>query len=50
MLVWMVVVIIDFFFAGGTTIPFWFQATGLVVLGFLLGVSLDDMRSVGGRR
>jgi hypothetical protein len=31
--------LIDFFVSkGANVLPFWFQATGLIVLGYLLGV------------
>jgi len=43
--IWLIVVLIDFF-TGGSRVPLWFQATGLVVLGYLLGVGVGDLRSL----
>jgi protein-S-isoprenylcysteine O-methyltransferase Ste14 len=44
--IWLVVVLYDFFAVPDQdVVPLWFQATGLLVLGFLLGVSFDDLRN-----
>lgn len=49
-LIWLIAVIVDFFVDPTMdTVPLWFQATGLLVLGYLLGVSLDDLRGSGSR-
>ena len=42
--IWLVAMLWDFFAnPGSNVLPFWFQATGLIVLGYLLGISADDI-------
>jgi hypothetical protein len=42
--IWLTVIVYDFFAnAGATIVPFWFQAAGLIVLGYLLGIAPDDL-------
>jgi integral membrane sensor domain MASE1 len=48
-LVWLVVIIIDWY-RGTNSVPAWYQATGLIVLGYLLGINLEDLRQGGGER
>lgn len=48
LLVWLFVIIIDWW-RGTNSVPLWYQATGLVVLGYLLGITIEDVRSGGSR-
>lgn len=42
--VWAAVLLYDFFAnPGANVVPLWFQATGLVVLGYLLGLNVEDI-------
>lgn len=46
--IWLVAMLADFFISPELqSLPLWFQATGLVVLGYLLGISVDDLRRGG---
>lgn len=49
LLVWLTVIVVSFFRPDGQMVPLWFIGTGLVVLGYLLGINLEDMRSGGPR-
>jgi fatty acid desaturase len=49
LLVWLAVIVVSFYRTGGDMVPLWFIGTGLVVLGYLLGINIEDMRSGGPR-
>ena len=50
--IWLAIEIYDILVVPGeTTVPVWFQVSGLIVLGYLLGISLDDVAGgVRGRK
>lgn len=48
LVVWLVAHMYDFFIAPTDVVPLWFTAAGLLVLGFLLGISGPEMTSTLG--
>jgi fatty acid desaturase len=49
LLVWVAVIVISFYRPEGGEVPLWWIGTGLVVLGYLLGINIEDMRAGGSR-
>jgi hypothetical protein len=48
--IWLLAILVDFFTDPTTqVVPLWFQMTGLIVLGYLLGITLDDITSGFGK-
>jgi hypothetical protein len=49
LLVWVAVIVISFYRPEGGEVPLWWIGTGLIVLGYLLGINIEDMRAGGPR-
>jgi hypothetical protein len=48
--VWLLAILIDFFLLAEPVLPAWFHLMGMLVLGFVLGLSTDDLPRPGAPR
>jgi hypothetical protein len=48
--IWLVAVLFDFLVSQPPRLPVWFHVTGVLVLGFVLGINLDDFGRPGRAR